>query len=239
MTQLQRKNNKVFCGNVTYQQNIANFGSLASNSPSYSNDPDTIQNEDWLAGWTDALISSNFPTIQDMNAAYYVLTRNISQQFQDGYVPYSSLITYEQYDIVWDGDSLFMSLASANLGYPLTNSAKWKMIFSTKITDVGTANYTALNTDYHIRWSLGDTSGSSKYIILPTPSANLKGRTYIISNISGSSSPYVNVKANDNSTIGAYSTDSASLVIPHISAGSYHSRIAICDGSKWILHLYS
>jgi hypothetical protein len=226
MAKIERKNQKIFAGDMPASGNVAQFGSLRYVTPNYSADIDVIQALDaWGEGWASAVISNYFPAIQDLNALYYVLTRQISYFMQSGIPEWNSAITYYIGSLVTDGlGGIYKSLVDTNLNLALTDSTKWLNFKSIKQTEIG-GNYTVLNADYIIRWSIAPTTAGTRTVTLPTPVAGLMGRKVIVKAISAVTGGNVLVVTANASTISKKES---------IQVEQYRSRSFYCDGTMWI-----
>lgn len=125
MAKITRKAAKIF-GASAGANEIAEFGSLAAGSPVFTTDPDVIQTlSNYLEGWVAAVIGSNSPAIEDMNALCYLFAYQIAYTMQAGVPEYNSGTTYYIGSLVNSGGILFVSRTDTNLGNPVTDSTKW------------------------------------------------------------------------------------------------------------------
>lgn len=245
---------ELFCGGAT--GSVAQFGSYKGNtaSPVYSSNPDVIQGytgatgrtgltgqNAWTEGWNAAVDSSKAPTIQDMNAFFYVIMYNLCHIFQEGISHYLAakeyhLNSFVKTAVTTDGSTgstgaigtgatgaVFISVANNNTGNALSDSSKWMPYYPNKVTTIG-ANYTVAWDDYIIKWSLAATTSTQKTITLPTPSAANAGRELIIVVASDTSSGFPDFILNP------VIFDDATL--PSLS--KYYSMKLRCTGAKWI-----
>lgn len=182
MPKLTTKAQKIFCGDVSPNNVVAVFGSNKAGSPAYSNDPDTIQSLDaWTNGWTGAVGTNLAPSIQDMNAFFYVASRQIAYLFQGGVGEWNADITYYIGSLVSDGaGTLYKSLVDDNINNALTDSTKWMNYSSNTSRDVSGNSYTVVNSDYAFTWPSGATGPSGTAYELPAASADNKGRRFAI-----------------------------------------------------------
>lgn len=142
MSNLSRVVQKIFGGALAAPSNIARFGSLKDGSPAYSLDPALIQTDAWLQAWGGALINAPgglaSPALQDMNAVFYVLSRQLAYVFQKGVPEWSADETY--YIGSWARNSagvMYISKTDGNLNNALTDTNNWQTLASTL---VGTQN---------------------------------------------------------------------------------------------------
>jgi hypothetical protein len=145
--------------------------------------------------------------------------------FQAGIPEWDSITPYYIGSYVQDGfGTIYRSVSDANVGAAFTDATKWLNYRSIAITDIGTTNYTVLNTDYMIRWSTAATTVSIYQVILPSPTAAMKGREVIIKAVSSTTAAEVEISVSGGSTINTRA---------HIHAHQYQARRLICDGSNW------
>lgn len=136
MANIARKLQKIFGGSLTAPSNIAKFGSKAAGAPAYSLDLDQIQTAEWLNAWAAALINAPgglaSPALQDMNAAFFVITTQLGYLFQKGMPEWLTTETYYTNDFVKVGGVLYISKTDNNVGNdPTTDTNNWKTMAST------------------------------------------------------------------------------------------------------------
>ena len=96
MAKITRKTQKIFADSAAASQLTA-FGSIKENSPNppvYTKDPDTIQTNEYLNGWSGATQDDYAPYRQDMNALQYLFSRQIAYLMQAGIPEYDSATQY-------------------------------------------------------------------------------------------------------------------------------------------------
>lgn len=219
MAKLIRKQQKLF-GNTGPTGVVGQFGSYKAGAAVYSLDPDVIQNlSAYTNGFQYAGLTGNTATIQDINGLVYLLTRQGKYIHQSGIPEYSSTQSYWVNSIVTDGlGGIFSSLTDSNYGNALTHELSWFMMHGKKVTQVGNANYTALNTDWIIDWHTAAPSTGKNTINLPTPGAHLVGRVYTILQTAG-----------DGDWLQIFTGSDYTYI-------DYGNNIQfICDGSKWVV----
>jgi hypothetical protein len=159
-----------------------------------------------------------------------VPSRQIAYCNQAGIPEWKDNITYETGSIVSDGlGSIYRSLVDTNLDEPFTDATKWFMVDSIKITDIGDS-YTALNTDFLIRFSLSD---PASYLTLrvPDPAPHLIGRRYIFKSVSVTTWNLSLFTA--SSLNGKFNGNFNGLLLGKIG-DLYESYLeVICDGQYW------
>lgn len=126
MAKITRKAAKIFGENAGALE-IGQFGSLAAGSIAYSTDPDTIQDlQEYLDGWFAAIVGSNSPAIEDMNALCYLYAYQVAYLMQTGVAEYNTDTTYYIGSLVNDGTGiLYVSLTDDNVGNALTDTTEW------------------------------------------------------------------------------------------------------------------
>ena len=223
MAKITRKNQQIFAGVVAPTNVVAQFGSFKAGSIAYSSDPDVIQAlAAWGAGFSSAVVTNDAPCIQDFNALFFLVTRQIAYIMQQGISEYNSTTPYFIGSIVSDGvGGLYQSVSDTNVGVALTDATKWKNYYSKKITDVD-ADYTVLNADWYIRFT--DTVASGEKVTLPTPASTNVGREIIVKLTGPSYISQLKIDVTGGSTIEG---DAA------IYISQYASKRLICDGTNW------
>ena len=221
---ITRKNQQIFAGAVAPTNVVAQFGSFKAGVSAYSQDPDIIQaRAAWGAGFSSAVVTNDAPCIQDLNALFFLVTRQIAYIMQQGISEYNAATPYFIGSIVHDGvGGLYMSVSDTNVNVALTDSTKWLNYYSKKITEVD-VSYTVLNADWFIRFIAGAAQTGDK-ITLPTPSATNKGREVIIKNMSSAYISYLEINVTGGSTIDGSSA---------IYINQYVTKRLVCDGTNW------
>lgn len=129
MPKIERKNQSVFGGSLVAQDNIAKFGSLKAGAADYSLDPDAIQTSAYLNGWAAATVNNNAPCVQDMNALFYLATRQLAYMIQTGVPEWNSTTTYYIGSVVNDGTGkLYKCKVDGTVGTILSNTTSWAEI---------------------------------------------------------------------------------------------------------------
>jgi hypothetical protein len=225
MAKITRKHQKIFAGDVPATNVVATFGSLKAASPAYSSDPDTIQSlAAWGSGWSEAVINNYAPAIQDLNAVFNVMTRQLAYIFQNGVPYWSATPAYYIGSIVSDDlNTLYMSVSDTNSNVALTDNSKWLNFHSRKVTTVTTLDYTVLNADWYIRVT-ATADGTNHHVTLPTPSAALSGRQVIVKYLSGTAISQLGVNVSGGSTINGAAA---------IWLNQYGVCRVVCNGTNW------
>jgi hypothetical protein len=130
MAKIIRSKQKVFCDDVPATNVVAVFGSLKEGDPEFSKDPVAIQSlPAYGAGWAGATVLNQAPALQDMNALQYLFSRQIAYILQNGIAEYDATTSYYIGSIVTNSAGLpYVSLINDNLGQPLTETDKWKIL---------------------------------------------------------------------------------------------------------------
>jgi hypothetical protein len=127
MARLSRVVGRIFGSGAGVDQ-IAKFGSLFAGASAFTTDPAQAQSlSNWLTGWFGAAIGGNAPAIEDMNAAFFVLSYQIAQILQAGVVEWNTDTTYYIGQFASDGAGvLYTSLTDANQGNALSDTTNWR-----------------------------------------------------------------------------------------------------------------
>jgi alpha-tubulin suppressor-like RCC1 family protein len=127
MSKILRKVSKIF-GSSAGTNQIAEFGSLAAGSPTFTTDPVVIQSlSNFLTGWFGAVVGANSPAIEDMNALCYLYAYQIAYLMQAGVPEYDATTTYYTGSLVNSAGSLYRSVVDNNTGNALSNSSYWAL----------------------------------------------------------------------------------------------------------------
>lgn len=150
MSQLSRYTQKLF-GSSASTGRIAEFGSLFAGAPvTYSGStatPTQIQAlSNFLQGWDGALIGSNSPAIQDLNAIDYLFSYQLAYILQDGVPLYDAGTTYYQHSIVQSSGNLYQYVnVTGSAGNAPPNTTYWQQLISNQFTTLGDTIYAAAN----------------------------------------------------------------------------------------------
>lgn len=180
MSALTRVTQKIFAVNAPSTQ-IGKFGSLAAGSPATTNDPSLIQSlSEFTSGWFSAVLGVNSPSIEDMNALFFLIYRQIAYVFERGIPEWDSGTAYYIGSTVSSGTTVYVSTANNNLNNAVTNQAFWSVLASggfsvlTKIT-----NYTLTIAD--------DVILANGKLNLTLPLASTVKKTFRVKNIGSGS----------------------------------------------------
>lgn len=131
MAKITRKTQKIF-GSTAGSNQIAKIGSLAAGAPVRTTgalaDPDTIQSlSEYLSGLFAVVLGSNSPAIEDMNALFWLITRQLGYVYQTGIPEWDTNTVYYIGSLVNDGNGkVYYSLTDNNSGNALTSDTNWK-----------------------------------------------------------------------------------------------------------------
>lgn len=136
MAGLPRKAQKVFASSIPAAGNIAVFGTLKNPPKTFSGDVEAIQaNAAWLGGMQASLVGNNSPSVEDLNALFYVCSSQIAYLLSRG-IPEWSLsadTVYNNQDLCRRSGILFECIVDDTSGAghdPLTDTNNWRPYFS-------------------------------------------------------------------------------------------------------------
>jgi hypothetical protein len=208
MAKIDRKYQKIFCGDVTAPDNIPEFGSIKEGNVQWSTDPDDIQSR--LAydnGMLSALSQNVYPFIQDFNALYYLVTRQLAYILQEGISEWLATIEYHIGSLVRSPiGNIYVSLTNDNLNHDISTEGQWMPLLSKtyRSLDAGYgSSYAVATTDWFI---VHYAATGQRSIVLPTASANNTGRELIIK-CWDTNTNVLSVSGNINGTTGAWGID--------------------------------
>lgn len=130
MARLARFTQLIFGSNAGTGQ-MAEFGSLAAAAPqTYSGTtitPSIVQTlSNYLTGWFGAVIGSNSPAEEDMNALFYLITFQLAYLMQAGVAEWDAATTYYIGSLAQDGiGNVYISQQNTNLNNALSNASFW------------------------------------------------------------------------------------------------------------------
>lgn len=229
MPKIDRKTAKMFAS-LAGPTEVGQFGSLAAGSIAYSKDPDVIQAlPQFLSGWYAAVVGSNSPAIEDMNALQYVFAYQIAYLLQRGVPEWDAETEYFIGDIVTDDDgSAFKSIADNNLNNPVTDGTKWAPFGTTETQTIDPATQSpyVLTTGDNNRTFLVQTQNGAQQFELPPPASNM---IFTVKDIGGSAAlnPMLIVRDGSEQIEG--------LAADYTLDSDYGVWNFICDGANWWL----
>jgi hypothetical protein len=128
MAKLTRAVQKIFASDAAANE-IEQIGSLRNGSPVYTTDPVVLQAlAQYLGGLLDCVSSDKYiPALEDINAMYFLLTRQLAYLFQEGIPEWDSSTTYFQNSIVKNPGTtdLYISRTDDNIGHALSSTTYW------------------------------------------------------------------------------------------------------------------
>lgn len=140
MAKLERVNQLIFANNAGSRE-VTSFGTAKNQDPTYTRDVAAIQNSNYLQGWNSAVLPDKAPYMEDSNALYYAVTRQLAYLFQAGLPEWNAETTYYQNSFVQVNGAIYYSLVNDNTGYnPTTNPTYWADFWGTVKTDIATLN---------------------------------------------------------------------------------------------------
>ncbi len=132
MARITRALQKIFAGSVTPANNIAQFASTITGTPNYTNDPATIQAlTEWdTSGLYGSLIQTgggqNSPVFQELNAMFFLLSRQIAYLNQMGVPEWIATETYYIGQFASNGTGvIYVSQTNGNINNALTDTNNW------------------------------------------------------------------------------------------------------------------
>lgn len=188
MAKIDRKVMKMF-GSAAGPNQIAQFGSLAANAPAFTTDPEVIQQlSNYLTGWNGAVVGSNSPAIEDMNALFYLYAYQLAYIMQMGVPEWNAATTYYEGSVVNANGILYVSVQDDNLNNPVTDEDYWisTSIKPTQSIVIGDTPYQIVEADYGRVFTV-QSSGGAITLKAPDPTALPSGFKFSIKDVSGES----------------------------------------------------
>lgn len=243
MAKIPRKLQKIFGSNAG-PQDIGKFGSLAAGAPSYTTDPDVIQDlSQFTGGWVSSILGNNSPAIQDRNALDYLMTYQLAYLLQQGVPEWDSATEYHTDSVVQSSGVLFKSIQNNNTNHLVSDGAWWEPAIVTssikdsavtwpKIASGATANRTTRSVTSSDTPDTSDDlllcSGASFTVTLPT-AIGISGKVFEIMH-QGTSATQIYTLA---TTSGQTVSGSASSAYKLAHTGDFVKVMS--DGSNWII----
>lgn len=148
MAKITRKTQKIFADSAAASQ-ITAFGSIKANSPNppvYSKDPDVIQSNEFMQGWTGATQDDYAPYRQDMNAIQNLVTRQLAYLFQAGIPEYDSATQYYENSFCQINGIIYRCIQDALNKNPTTEIAYWTGYDLSSYAPINSPNFTGTPT---------------------------------------------------------------------------------------------
>jgi hypothetical protein len=205
MAKIARKNQKVF-GATGPTGVLGQFGSYKASAPTYSDDPDVIQQLSAFGqGLSGAIINNAPPPIQDVNSLFYLISRQIAYCMQTGISEWSAETTYYIGSMINDElGNIYTSVVDDNLNNAITDETKW-LNMTTNFSREASGSTTILNEDYCIVYPVGATGPTGS--ITPTVSSNMRGRRLLV----------VDYTAADTLTVVGYICSGTSWILEEVA----------------------
>lgn len=228
MPRFPRVMQKIFGENAGSQQ-IAQFGSLAAGSPTFTSDPATIQAlSQFLDGWYGAIQGAANPAIEDTNALFVLAFKQLAYILQSGIPEWDDETTYYIGNVVCIGDQYgmqFVSLADNNTNKdPLTQPLWWRQV-SGQIQSTKTSNFTLAAADNGSVFPCNTTSAAFN-ITLNTGGAR-KNFSFTIKDDAGTfgTNPVTIVRIGSESIEG--------VAANYVCNKPNRAYTFVCDGTDW------
>jgi hypothetical protein len=172
-------------GSAAGAEEIAKFGSFAAGSPTYTTDPEVIQDlVQYDQGWQGAAVGLS-PAIEDRNALDYLFAYQLQYLLEQGIPEWDAETTYFIGQVVAVGDQYgfqYVSLANDNLNHAVTDTLWWRKIDG-QVTATKTAGFTLGAADNGCIFPINTTAGGLN-ITLPTGGAP-KNYRFTIKDVGG------------------------------------------------------
>lgn len=228
MAKLTKVAAQVF-GSSAGTNQLENFGSLAAGGAVFVNPGAaavaSIQAlSAWLEGWYGAIVGSNLPAIQDLNAYMYVLSYQVAYGFEMGIPEWDASTVYYTGSLVNSGGIIYISLTDANQNNALTTSS-WAAFTATNLVNqVAGSTYVMASSD-NGKTFLVNVASANQTFTLPAPVLNYKVRF----KDSGSASATKNVIINQHAAETIDGATSITMTFP------YGWVELTSDGTNWFV----
>lgn len=127
MTALARQHQKIFAIDAPQSQ-VTTFRST-SGTPVFSKTPDSIQTEEFTAGWLNADNTGNYtPYVEDINGLFLTLSYNTAYLLEKGIPEYSATQIYYQNSYCQYLGQLYRCKVDNTVNYLPTDTTKWDYI---------------------------------------------------------------------------------------------------------------
>lgn len=215
---------------------MAEFGSYAASSPAtYSGStitPAIVQTlANYLSGWFGAVVGSNSPAIEDMNAICYLYAYQLSYLFQLGIPEWDSGTAYYAGSICQDGNgNVYVSLTNANLNNALSSTTNWRpytkqnnLVAVNPLTGTYASPYTMSSADAGKCFLVNSANGTMTFT-LPAPASMPIGFNFVIKD-AGFTAPYNSGFNYNNCTLARHASENIENV-----AANY---VMQANGGEW------
>lgn len=178
MAKLTRKTQKIFADSAAASQ-ITVFGSIKENSPNppdYSKDPDLIQSNEYMQGWSGATQDDYAPYRQDMNAIQYLVTRQLAYLYQAGIPEYDSATQYyANCSFCQINGVVYLCIQDALNKLPTTEPTYWKEIDFSKFALLDSPALTGTPTAPNPASGSNDTQIATTKFVQDVASGSISG----------------------------------------------------------------
>lgn len=115
-------------GSSASSTSIGKFGSLAAGTPEYATTPEEAMSlANWLGGWESAVVGAESPSLEDENAADYVMSEQLAYIFQAGVAEWDDQTIYFKGSQVLVGEQVYASRTDNNVNNdPATDPVNWR-----------------------------------------------------------------------------------------------------------------
>ena len=204
------------------------FGSYAAEAADYSDDPDEIQGlAAWGAGLAASLVNNCPPFMEEFNALFNLLTRQVSYLMQAGIPEYLAATEYVVGSLVSDSaGGIYVSVVNNNTGNALSDETKWMLFLSSKVRTTDTNFVTVASDDMTIL--LGATTDAYPVLaILPAASAANTGRLVVLKKLFTSGAGNVQIQVDGGGNIDGVTSKTVTT--------QYATTRLVSDGSQWLI----
>jgi len=154
MAKILRKTQRIFSSNSP-MTTVGVFGSKLAGTPTYTADPDLIQNAAYLQGWDLALRNQNSLVKEDLAAIQYLYSYQLAYLMQQGIPEWNGTTTYYIGSVCSSQNQLWQSLTDDNINNLPVAGTNW-----VAITQVLGINEIAVGTGKTNTQTLGDVIAS-------------------------------------------------------------------------------
>lgn len=252
MAKITRATQLIFGSNAQSSE-ITAFGTAKEASPTYTTNPATIQNSNYLDGWASAIESDKAPYEEDTNGLFNLITRQLAYLFQQGISEWDANTEYNASSfctvVVNNKVKIMQSTGDNNIGNnPATDSVNWIDYLGDVTTTLSNkadvdldninASQTAINTI--VGWSMPDytnaiaisgtyTAPSVGWVTIAAANVGVGGIYALVNNIP--------VARGDYASNGTWTGDlncqimvSKGDVITNLIGSPFHSYFIPCKG---------
>ena len=229
MAKIQRKEAKIF-GSTAGVNEIAEFGSFAAASPTFTTDPDVIQAlSNYLEGWFGAVVGANSPAIEDMNALCYLYAYQIAYVMQAGVAEWLSTTTYYIGSFANSAGVLYVSLTDNNTGNAVTDTTNWRPFTSsprvTPFDPAVSSPKTLVAADNGATFLVNTANGASQFNL---PAASLNYRFTIKDSAGSAQTNAITIHRVAAESIEGVASD-------YVCNAPWGEWVFVSDGTNWFI----